>query len=150
MADLSPFPADGLQGVSQGVDEIFFNAALLQHGFHGGLSTPAIHMCGGIADTLRGTHGIWEQPAGVVMLAPQGAQCLIGQIRKWDEPIFVPLAAPDMNQLALAIDIAHLQGQGLREAQAHGIGCQQKNPVSQVACHPNYLFNFGNGENIRQ
>ena len=58
------------------------------------------------------------------MLAPQGAQCLIGHIRQRNETILVPLAAADMNQLALTIDITHLQGKGLAEAQAHGIGCQ--------------------------
>jgi len=56
------------------------------------------------------------------MFAPQGAQCLIGQIRQWDETILVPLAAPDMNQFALTVDIAHLQGQGLCETQSHEIG----------------------------
>ena len=40
--------------------ETFFNAALLDHGFHRGLSAAAIHMGSGIADTLRGTGGIGE------------------------------------------------------------------------------------------
>lgn len=67
------------------------------------------------------------------MFAPQSAQCLIGRIRQRDETILVPFAAPDMNSFALTIDIAHLQGRGLRKAQPHGIGCQQKNPVAQFA-----------------
>jgi hypothetical protein len=82
------------------------------------------------------------------MFAPQGAQCLIGQIRQWDETILVSLAAADMNQLALTVDIAHLQGQGLSESQAHGIGCQQENPVAQLARGTDHWFNFGDGENI--
>jgi hypothetical protein len=57
------------------------------------------------------------------------AQCLISQIRQWDEPILVSLAAADMDQFALTVDIAYLQGQGLCKAQAHGIGSQQKNPI---------------------
>jgi hypothetical protein len=64
------------------------------------------------------------------MFAPQGAQCLIGQIRQGDETILVSFASADMNQFALTVDIACLHGQGLGEAQTHGIGCQQKDPVA--------------------
>lgn len=84
------------------------------------------------------------------MFAPQSAQCLIGQIRQWDETILVPLAAPDMNLFALTVDIADLQGQGLGKAQAHGIGGQHKNPVAQFSCGTDQFFNFADGENIGQ
>ena len=84
------------------------------------------------------------------MFAPQRAQGVIGQIRQWDETILVALAAPDMNPLARTVDIADLQSQGLRKAQAHGIGRQQENPVAQLACCTDQLFNFGGGENIGQ
>ena len=84
------------------------------------------------------------------MFAPQGAQGVIGQIRQWDETILVALAAADMNHFALPVDIAHLQGQGFRKAQAHGIGCQQKDSIAQFACCSDQLFNFGDGENIGQ
>jgi hypothetical protein len=47
------------------------------------------------------------------------------------------------------VHFAHLKGQCLKEAQAHGIGGQQKNPVAQFACGTDQLFNFGNGQNIR-
>jgi len=67
-----------------------------------------------------------------------------------DETILLPLAAADMNHFALTVDVAHLQGQGLRKAQAHGIGCQQKNPVAQFAGRSDQLFNFADGEDIGQ
>jgi hypothetical protein len=110
----SPFQADGLQRRAlRSESRLFFNAALVHHGFHGSLSAAAVHVRGGAANTLGGAHGIGEQPTGVAMFAPQGAQCLIGQIRQRDETILVALAAADMNQFALTVDIAHLQVQGL-------------------------------------
>ncbi len=47
------------------------------------------------------------------MFAPQSAQCLIGQIRQWDETILVTFASSDMNLFALTVDITHLQIEGL-------------------------------------
>ena len=84
------------------------------------------------------------------MFAPQSAQGLIGQIRQRNETILVPLAAPDMNLFALSVDIAYLQGQGFGKAQTHGIGCQQINPVAQLARGTDQFFNFGDGENVGQ
>jgi len=50
---LSPFQADGLQKRASGSESrLFFNAALLHNGFHGSLSTAAIHVRGGSANTL--------------------------------------------------------------------------------------------------
>ena len=87
---------------------LFFNAALLHHGFHGSLGAAGTHMSAGTANALGGTHGIGEYPAWVAMFGPQSAQCVIGQIRQRDEAVLVSLAAPDMNLLALAVYIAHL------------------------------------------
>jgi len=84
------------------------------------------------------------------MFAPKSAQGLIGQIRQGDETILVALAASDMYLFALTVDIPHLQRQGLSEAQAHRIGCQQKDPVAQFACRTDQPFNLRDGENIRQ
>src|SRR5450759_3276517 len=84
------------------------------------------------------------------MLAPQSAKCLIRQVGQWYETILMALAVPDMYLFALAVDIPHLQRQGLSEAQAHRIGCQQKDPVAQLACRTDQLFNLRDGENIRQ
>jgi hypothetical protein len=39
---------------------LFFNAALLYDGFHGRLGATAIHVRGGLANVLGGTHGIGE------------------------------------------------------------------------------------------
>jgi hypothetical protein len=50
----------------------------------------------------------------------------------------------------LSVDIPYLQSQSLFEAQAHGIGCQQKGPVAQLACRIDQLFSFTDGENIRE
>ncbi len=60
------------------------------------------------------------------------------------------LASPDMYLFALTVDIAHLQRQGLSEAQAHRIGCQQKDPVAQPECGTDQLLNLGDGDNIRK
>jgi len=50
---LSLFQADGLQRrASESESRLFFNAAVLHHGFHGSLSAAAIHVCGGIANML--------------------------------------------------------------------------------------------------
>ena len=84
------------------------------------------------------------------MFAPQSAKCLIRQVGQWYETILMALATPDMYLFALAVDISHLQRQGLSEAQAHRIGCQQKDPVAQLACRTDQLFNLRDGENIRE
>jgi hypothetical protein len=75
---------------------------------------------------------------------------LIGQVGQWDEAILMALAAPDVYLFALTVDIPNLQGEGLSEAQAHRIGCQQKDPVAQLACRTDQLFNLSDGENIRE
>jgi hypothetical protein len=60
------------------------------------------------------------------------------------------LTAPDVNLFALTVDIAYLQRQGFSEAQAHGIGCQKKDPVAKIAGGTDQLFNLGDGQNIGQ
>ena len=59
-------------------------------------------------------------------------------------------SAPNVDPLALTIDVAHLQGERLRQAQAHGIGHEQENPVAEFAGGTDQFFHFGYGENIRQ
>lgn len=39
---------------------------------------------------------------------------------------------------------------GSQRGEAHGIGCQNENPVAQVACRTDQFFHFGDGENIGQ
>ena len=57
----SLFPADELHmHASVSESRLFFNAALRHHGFHGGLSTAAIHMGGGTADAFGGPDSIGE------------------------------------------------------------------------------------------
>ncbi len=55
-----------------------------------------------------------------------------------------------MHLFALAVDIADFKRQGFAQAQAHRIGCQQKDPVAQLACRTDQLFNLSDGENIGQ
>ncbi len=74
----------------------------------------------------------------------------MGEIRQWDETVLVAFSSADMNQFPLTVDIAHLQVQGLGEAQAHGIGYQKKDPVAQLACRTDQLFDFAHSENIGQ
>ncbi len=148
-AGSGPVQANGWQNCGVGSEpRFFFNPALGHDRFHGCLGAAAIHVRGGRANTLRRTGGIGKQPAGVAMLAPQSAQCLIRQIGQRDETILMALAAPDMYLFALTVDIAHLQRQGLSEAQAHRIGYQQKGPVAQLACRTDQLFNLSDGESI--
>ena len=82
------------------------------------------------------------------MLAPQGAQCLISEIGKWNETVLMALTTANMNLFSFSVDIAYLKCQGLAEAQAHGIGCKQKDPVTQLACRSDQLLNLGEGEDI--
>ena len=84
------------------------------------------------------------------MFAPQSAQSWICQVGQGDETILMALAAPDMYLFALTVDIPNLQRQGLAEAQAHRIGCQQKDPVAQLACRTDQSLDLGDGENIGQ
>ena len=82
------------------------------------------------------------------MLAPQGAQCLISEIGKWNETVLMALTTANMNLFSFSVDIAYLKCQGLAEAQAHGIGCKQKGAVAKLICGPDQLFYFGYGEDI--
>jgi hypothetical protein len=58
-----------------------FQAALFDHGFHCGLSTAAIHVGGGTADSFGGPHGIGDNKQGLRCLRHQASQCEVGQIR---------------------------------------------------------------------
>ena len=77
------------------------------------------------------------------MLAPQGAQCLISEIGKWNETVLMALTSANMNLFSFSVDIGYLKCQGLAEAQAHGIGCKQKGPVAKLICGADQLFHFG-------
>jgi hypothetical protein len=108
-----------------------------------------MHGCGGLANALGRTDRIGKQQAGVAVLAPQSPQCPTGQIGQWHQTILVPLATPDVHLFVLRIDIANFKRQCLTQAQAHRIGRQQKDPVTQFTCGADQLLDLGQGKNIR-
>lgn len=62
----------------------------------------------------------------------------------------MPLSPTDMDLPWAAIDISDFQRQGFTQAQPHGIGSQRKHPVAEIASSPDWLLNFGSGQNVRQ
>jgi excisionase family DNA binding protein len=84
------------------------------------------------------------------MLAPQGSQRRVGQVRQRHQTVFVALAPADMHLPARAVDIPYLQGQGLPQPQPHGVGSQQEHAVAQVTGRPDQSLDLGDAENIRK
>ena len=58
------------------------------------------------------------------------------------KPVLVALAAANMDLMECRINIAHFKGQGLAQAQAHGIGGEDKDPVAQLASGGNETANL--------
>ena len=66
------------------------------------------------------------------------------------KPVLVALAAANVDLMECGIDIAHFKGQGLAQAQAHGIGGEDKDPVTQLASGGNEGADLVTSENVRQ
>ena len=61
---------------------------------------------------------------------PECTQRIAGEIRQGNKAIFVALATADMNPPGFSIDVANLKCQGLAETQTHGIGGEEKDPIT--------------------
>ena len=128
----------------------FFYPALGQQDLHGALRAAAIHVGGGGADEIQGAGGIGEQQTGMLVLAPEPAQGAVGAIRQGHEAVLVALAAANVDLMLCGIDIAHFKGQGLAQAQAHGIGGEDKDAIAQLASGGNDAGDLIGGEDIGQ
>ena len=61
---------------------------------------------------------------------PERTQRVAGEIGQGNEAIFVALTTADMDPSCFSIDIADLKCQGLTETQTHGIGGEEKDPIT--------------------
>ena len=86
----------------------------------------------------------------MAVFAPQGAQGRAGEIGQGHQSIFMALATANMHLLPRPIDVTDFQRQRLAQAQAHRIGREQKDPVTQLARRADQLLDLGDAENIRQ
>lgn len=86
----------------------------------------------------------------MTMPGPQRPQRLVGQIRQRHETVLVTLAAADMHAPARPVDIADLKGEGLAQAQTHGIGREHKDAIAQLARRVDQPLHLIDGEDIRQ
>ena len=84
------------------------------------------------------------------MFAPQCLQCLVSKIRQWHQAVFVAFASPNMDQIALTINVTDLQRQRFAEPQPHGVRGQQEDAVAELARCANQVLDFTGGENVRQ
>ena len=72
----------------------------------------------------------------------------MSEIGQGYKAVLVAFASADMDTFSLRINITDLQGQGLAQAQPHGVGGQNEYPVAKFASRGNQTFHLRNGEHI--
>src|ERR1700675_3782160 len=109
-----------------GMDVLVFKA-----GAFGGLLTGVPENLGGNRMTRRMPSVTGEQPIGGLAFqpAPVDAQCLEQLGTEHDITVLAPLASPDMNDHALAVDVADLQVRHFCATCARGIEGHQQNAM---------------------
>ncbi len=128
------------------------NVFVLEAGALGGLLAGAPENLGGDRVTRRMPPVSGKQPVGGLAPkpAPVGAQRFKQLRAEHDIPILATLAATDMNDHALAVDIADFQVRSLCAARARGIKCHEQNAVKGKLCRVNQTRDLLLAEYLRK
>ena len=109
----------------------FLDAAGTQSQAEATLERAAAHRLGGGGRALAAVTFGWEEEAGMAMALPACTEQQEGALREGDVTVTVALAATDVQEHALRVNVADLQVQALAQAQATGIDGDQGDAVVQ-------------------
>src|SRR5260370_39849385 len=124
---------------------------VLKTGTFGGLLTGVPENLGGDRMTRRMPSVAGEQPIGGLAFqpAPVDAQCLEQLGTEHDITVLASLASPDMNDHALAVDVADLQVRHFCATCARGIERHQQDAMEGKLCRVDQTRDFFRTEHLR-
>jgi hypothetical protein len=127
----------------------FFNADLLDNGFHGCLDATSFQRPINQSRIFQSSFTVWENEMGVSVKVPefsQNAQCVF---RQRNQPVFVALGVTDMNPHVGGVYISHCQLYTFAKAQSHAVDCEEEDLITQPVGCDNELLYLIDGQNIR-
>lgn len=137
--------------VTQGVNvRVFLDAAGAEGQAEGALQGRAAHRLAGGGGAQAVVAFAWEQERRMAMSFPEFAQELEGALRQRDVTIGVALAAADVQEHALGVDVADLKIQAFAQAQAAGVDQAQGDPMIQGRDLGENAAHFAGGEDDGQ
>src|ERR1700682_4524087 len=143
------FEQMGGKAVAQSV---WMDAPVLKAGAFGGLLTGVPENLGGDRMTRRMPSVAGEQPIGGLVFQPAPVDTQgIEQLRtEHDIAILAPLAAPNMNDHALAVDIADLEVRHFCATCSRGIQGHQQDAMKGKLCRVDQTCYFFLAQHLRQ
>ena len=138
-------------GVAQSVNVgLLFDATGLQGQTEGALESGAAHRFGGGGGALSAVAFGGKEEGGMLVGEPLPAQEQEGAFRQRDVAVVLAFAAAEVEQTALAIDVADFQAQAFAQAQAARVNERQTNPMIQRGDGGQHAANLGSGEDDRE
>ena len=129
--------------------KLFFNADLLDNGFHGCLDAASFQRPINQSCILQPSFTVWENEMGMSVKVPeisQNAQCVF---RQRNQPVFVALGVTDMSPHVGGVYISHRQLDTFAKTQPHAVDGEEKDLIAQpVGCGKKLIYLI-DGQNIR-
>jgi hypothetical protein len=148
---LALFEQMGGVGVAQCVDVgVFLDAAGFQSEAKGALQGGAAHRFGGRGRALSTVTFGGKDQRGMPMAFPLFAQELKGAHGQRHVTVLVALAAADVQEHALGIDVAHLQAQPFAQPQTAGVNGDQADAMIQRSDFLQHAAHFAGREDDRE
>jgi hypothetical protein len=134
-------------GMTQRVDmRGLFDAAGIEGETKGALEGGAAHRLGGGAGALAGMTLGGEDQRRMTMRYPEFAQKQERALWQRDVTILIALAAPDVKEHALGINVAHFQAEPFAQTQAAGIDGDETDAMIQGGHGGENASGFGGGK----
>lgn len=138
-------------GMAQGVDvSVLFDAAGFKRQTKGPLQRGALDGLGGGGGIVAAVALAREEQLGVVVSSPLLAQQIEGACGKGHVAIAIALAAADVQEHALGIDVGHAQVEAFAQAQAAGVNGGEADAMIQSGDVREDAVSFGLGEDDRE
>ena len=148
---LAPFQQMSGVGMAQGVNVgLLFDAAGFEGQTEGALESGAAHRFGGGGGTLAAMALGGEKEDGMLVREPLLAQQEQGPFGERNITIPAAFTAADVEQAALAIDVADLQTKPFAQAQAAGVDQGETNAMIQSRDGGEDPADLGGGEHDRE
>ena len=100
--------------------------------------------------TGQAAMAVGKQKLRIVVGLPEPAQDIQSGVWQRDKAVAIAFGVANMHPVAHRIDVAHLQGQSFREAQAQAVQREIEHPVAQGVGGRKHCLRLFDGDDIGQ